>query len=206
VVLCLGVAACGGKDIESSLAGTWDVISTRVSSGSKNIGTLTWNESSSVVTVEHSTMTFTLNGAAGTVTLKDSNSTDSILIQHTSGAGDPGSLGVNPFGSWVFTNYKGGDSCTATLSPESFTNVCAGESDSWTAQHTATKDSIFGDLGGDWTFTAGSDTCTGHLVGSTFSASCGHTGGSQDTVTLTVNGTMLSGTTSDGYELSGTKR
>ncbi len=204
--LCLVVVACGGKNSESNLAGTWDLIATRTSSGSKSIGTLTWNDSSAVLSLDSETVTFTLSGATGTVTDKRSTSSDTVSIQHTAAAGDPGSLGINPFGTWVFTDTTGGDTCTATLSAGSFSNSCSGATDQWTAQRTTTKDSIFGDLGGDWTFTAGSTTCTAHLVGSTFSASCGETGGSQTSVTLTVSGNVLSGTTSDGYELSGNKR
>jgi hypothetical protein len=223
------VVATACSPAEGSLAGTWDFIATQASLGGNTSGTLTWDKSSASFQLTSTggrdcwtdpytgkqfcsggsptaaMVTVMLVEGAGTVTATiPSNGwlpsgTSMVALQRIGAPGQSaGVLPLNPFGTWMLSSK--GEQVTAIMSSSALT---ASGYRSFRAQQLSRLDSIFGDLGGEWNFQEDRRgfTCTARFAGDTFSATW--SGGS---VSVTIHDRLLSGTTSNGYEISGQKR
>jgi len=198
-----------GAEAESRLAGTWDLVVT--TDTSVGMGVLSLNENAGTITLDETTGTAAVDGNGnGTGSWQDGIGSAGCSIEHTGAAVDTGEIPLDLGGDWTFASTEDLDArCTSLLQPSRFTNTCTrswqilGASAEMTATRVTAEESIFGDLGGSWTFVAGSSECTVTLAGATFSASCD---GGADTVSATVADGLASGTSTFGFEFTAQRR
>jgi hypothetical protein len=206
----------------AGLTGTWDVIASRVGSP-QQAGVVELSATRLRVTMGQSVFAYEA-GAGPTPTLtwqmRKSSSPDAITVQHTAGVVDSGDLALAMGGTWSFT--EGTASCSGTIGDGSGSAQCnhadlpsifprPSSGVTYVGTRTSAAASSFGARGGDWTFVAPSQTkgCTARFADSTITLGCTRASGSLEaTVTITFDSSRssLSGTTSSGTELAGTRR
>lgn len=206
----------GGK----ALTGTWDLVAT--SNGkSQGTGTLTMSATSMDLTLGGTRLTYTVAGDSVTMVWQAEGSTDNLTVQRTNAAFDTGALPLSLGGSWTVTEAAApGSQCAGTVGTDSlvhcekvdlptpFPNPRDGQA--YSGKRTQTSTSVFGDLGGEWTFSASgqSQGCKATFAGSTVLLQCNTSGRLDGSVNLTFSSdlTSVSGSTDHGIELSAKKR
>jgi hypothetical protein len=126
---------------------------------------------------------------------------------------DVGDLPISIGSDWVLTNGRNG--CTASLAPTSATGMCSFISGlpAWArvfqngltnGTRTSTRASIFGELGGTWSFTGNHGAqCDMVFEGSSAQATCTSPAWAMpSSVHIVFNGTTASGGTSAGVEFA----
>lgn len=206
-----GDGGTGGVLGPNSLAGTWDIIGTEGTAMAT--GTLVIGAQSISLTYNNTTAAVSLIGDTGTGTWKETASSEGVSIARSGSAINTGAIPVGLGGSWTFTRASdSSDRCTATLSATSFTNSCSqarlrvkgigGFSSTMIGSRTAQLSSVFGDLGGRWTFQSGDESCTVMFVDKTAEVQCGDDGW----ILVNVDADVASGTTDLGFEFSAQRR
>lgn len=207
----------------SGVGGSWDLVATE-SGRSQGTGTLVISSDTFDLTIGDVRMKYTANGTTGTLTWQPhaSAATESITVERTSAAFDTGALPLDLGGTWKVTQATSpGSQCSGTIGalstaqcsnvqlPQPFQDPRDGEI--YSGKRTSTASSIFGDLGGEWTFrgSSASDGCQATFNGSQVLLNCDGAMGQLKggaTITFAADQKSLSGTTTMGIELAGQKR
>jgi hypothetical protein len=218
-----GSSSSGTVPSGSGLTGTWDLVS---SGGGKSqgTGTLALSADTLDLTLGSALLVYKINGTSATLTFQQraGAETETLSVARTNAAFDTGALPLPLGGTWSVTqSTTPGAGCTGTIGtdsqaqcthadlPDPFPNPVSGVI--YTGKRTATGTSVFGDLGGEWRFasTEGTDGCTAKFNGSQVALNCdsniGHLAGGV-TLTFTADFKSVSGTTTQGAEVSGHKR
>jgi hypothetical protein len=203
----------GSCTTPTSLAGTWDIVG-EISGQSSVSGTLVISQNTFTVQFGDSMLVYTT--PAGPTTWSDDNGQVNLT---TVESGTP--VGINfgalPFtlgDSWSFSN--GDANCAGSLFATSWTSSCSGADEipeplpesldgDFSGQKTSAATSIFGELGGTWTFAANGETsgCQATVSGNSVSIQCDED--SEDlagTAQATFCDGVITGTTSTGVQFS----
>jgi hypothetical protein len=208
----LPAVSCGNDNV-STLSGTWSLIGTQ-NGGSQSSAELTIDGSTFAFTAGAQSLTFTANGGVTTLVWQDGGRQSPINSQHTSSTLGGGLIPLALGGQWSFASPTGPENCIGSVSPTEFNGSCNHAPSPWgsqldgslVAQRTSQASSIFGDLGGTWHMTSNQGTAfDSSFVGNTFTStvSGAHDSG---TVTIKICADSLSGVTSGGFEIAGTRR
>jgi hypothetical protein len=219
--VCATPEACPAS--ATDLSGTWDLVGSSPN-GTPQTGTISIAHNVFVITIGQSVLSYTMQGAALSVTWTDDGKTDNIVTS----LGTPTtstSYGIVPIhlgGPWKFADSNNpANECHFDGELGVFTAGCSGThaivpsyalSNVYTATRTQVLDSQFGDLGGTWKGLATngdpSGGCTFTFQGSTISSSCAaDSNWLAGTADLTFQGTsMASGKTGNGVEYSAKRR
>jgi hypothetical protein len=206
----------------NDVTGIWDLVATSPGGNVTN-GVLSIARNALTVSVGNGDLDYA--GSTNTVTWTMDTTTSHLDVQRTPAPLDPGILAIDVGGTSTFSTAgaPGGVTCSASLSPTSWTGSCSpGYVANWPAgavpfpqygvTYVATRTqalaSVFGDMGGTWTARGnGPGQCTVTFEGSSFSASCANEEPWSASIQLTFSGTdTASGMTSDGIELAAHKR
>lgn len=223
-VLLILLAACSsssgqGGDTsgsESSLAGAWDVVGTRLGNAPVS-GKL-------IVDADHLTLVF---GSSSFAALRDGDKFAVVTgfgstvsanpAQRKSGpTANLGAVPLNVSGSWYIASglESTGEMCSWSLGVDSAEGSClyVGALPSWvgspahataSAQRKLTAPSIFGDLGGEWqVLLSTGGTCTARFEGGKVSGACSGAGEFNGSFEVVFAGDIASGSTDRGLELS----
>ncbi len=220
-----GTGGTGGTGSTSSdLSGNWDLIAS--SNGRTSTGSVVLSSTQLVVTIGSDVLSYKVNGSALTATWTDGNGFSSIPLTRKPNATSV-SYGAIPLaldGTWSFGDdgqgspqiiapiVTGGVSAAIldyVSLPDPLPQPEPGEV--YLGLRTSPSDSIFGDLGGEWTLSAADESpgCVVSFEGSTFIASCDDDESDlRGDVQLTFDSTLstASGTSSGNVELSAKRR
>jgi len=204
----------GGDNNVTAIAGTWDIIDSQ--DGTK--------QGASVLTIDASTFSFTRNVttlsltvSGDTLTLSYTDKTKTTPI-NASRTANPVDIGVIPLalgGDWTFASQTDAEQCTASFGAAGFNATCnhvngtpAGTLDgTMVGQRVATAPSVFGQLGGDWTFQSGSGAANVSFKGNLFTATTTKLGRiPSGTMAVRVCTGTVSGVTPQGFEIAGVKQ
>jgi hypothetical protein len=202
-----------GNDSVATVTGTWSLIATR-NGGSQSSAELTIDGSTFAFTSGAQSLTFKASGGTTTLLWRDAARQSPINSQHTTSSLASGLLPLALGGQWSFSNPTGPENCIGSVSPTEFNGSCNHAPSPWggqidgslVAQRTSQASSIFGDLGGTWHMTSNQGTAfDSSFIGNTFTSTVS---GSSDsgTVTIKICADSLSGITSGGFEIAGTRR
>jgi hypothetical protein len=223
-VLLVLVAACssssgqsgGASGSDSSLAGAWDVVGTRLGDSPVS-GKL-------IVDAERLTLVF---GSSSFAALRDgdkfalvagfgSTAIASTARNKTGPSANLGAVPLNVSGSWYIIDRSDSSTnlCAWSLGVDSAQGDCldVGTLPSWvgspanasaSAERKLAAPSIFGDLGGEWqVLLSTGGTCTAKFEGSKVSGACSGAGKFNGSFQLEFSGGIASGSTDRGLELS----
>jgi len=128
-------------------------------------------------------------------------------------------LGILPLplaGVLHFSDTSSGEGCDSDLRAGSFTMSCtanargAGDLHFSNTDASATRSealpSVFGDLGGRWSYQNGSASCSVTFENNTITADCTDAGDFTGAATVTVDGDRISGSTDAGIEFTAQRR
>jgi hypothetical protein len=206
-------ACAPGTDNVTSTAGTWDLID---------------GPDTSVLTIDANTFTFVrdahtlslaIDPGSGAMTLSWTAKavTTPINASRTAAVEDVGVIPLGLGGNWSFSSQTGPEQCTASLAGGTFDSNCnhvngtpAGTLvGSLTGSRTAKATSIFGELGGTWSFISGGGSSSADVsfAGSVFTATTRKMGQIPNgTMAVRVCEGTVSGITSSGWEFAGIRR
>jgi hypothetical protein len=195
------------------LTGTWEVIGSRLGDVQKSV-IVTISPTYLIISSWISTMTVVQRGNAFEATLSRNGRQGAFFTAvRTDGPGDTGIIPVPLFGTWEAHSSSPG--CAIQAGPDSASANCVNVSDfpfwmrqgsaaTLTATRTRPLSSVFGDFGGEWTFTTNAGaSCTFRFEGSTISAACLNARETTGTASLTIDGDTLHGSTDKGIEFTG---
>jgi hypothetical protein len=208
----------GGGPGGSTLAGSWDLTASTTTSS----GTLILDDKSINISIGDYTFLMHVNGAQADLTWSSRyGGISQVKVTHAPAALDLGAIPLQVGGDWTFSTPSGQGGCLGTLSPAAWTGSCTQvdvstpiydlyDSPNAHATRVATHDSMFGDLGGDWTVSNGGAahldvSVAGNTLQATLYSSAGTTS-SEGGLMLAFNGGLASGTTSGGVEFSAQRR
>jgi hypothetical protein len=129
-------------------------------------------------------------------------------------------LGILPLplsGGLHFSSAGGDGSCDTSLQAESFAMTCTGgiragrdlprlDNADAGATKTSNLPSVFGDVGGRWSYQDEKTTCSVTLEGNTIAVDCTGDRTYTGNATLTVDGDRISGSTNGGIEFTAQRR
>jgi hypothetical protein len=210
----------GGSSV-ASLEGTWDFTGTDETLMSA--GTITVDTSSITITANGGMWSLTKQGGTLAVSYSDERGDESATgTQTASGAVSFGAFPFDASGSTMITEVpadpdKEAGTCQGTLTASAITAGCTSVgrppkpaprmNGTFSATKISSADSIFGDIGGMWTGTNGSNqSCSITLQGAGLSTDCTGTGLLKGMLTMAFTDTIASGTTTAGVEFSATRR
>jgi hypothetical protein len=212
----LGMAAPASN---TDLSGTWDLVSQRPGRGADHGVVLL---AASTFAYISSSRTLQATGIPNAPAVRTINYSGwhAVATTSTPTAMSLGKIPTAVGGSWSFVATPPDDPsahCEATMSPSLVSGACTrltgaprelpGLNGSGQGSKVAAKDSIFGDLGGDWELNGSPGHCTVTFAANTLTATCdpsgSFTGGS---VTVVVGDDIASGTTSMGFEFAARRR
>lgn len=205
-----GGAGGGGTVSSSPLVGTWDVVAS--GAVTSEAGTVSIGPTTLIVQIGAFTLFASTESGTPAITTAYETYPRDLDVDGTAGTLDLGEIPLALGGKWTVRG-KNQDQCTASLAADAMSLECTDlvppleatleEYDYTnrqqlttgisTAMRTATSDSSFGDLGGQWTVKLPRDTCQIKIEGSTLDAQCSYTG-PKDTVQA-----MLTLTFGDGF-------
>jgi len=205
--------SCGDEAV-TSVSGTWDVIGTSSHSTEQSTAVITINGSTFSFVAGSASVTFTASGGALTLVWQDGARSTPITTTHDSS--DPFSLGIFPLpapGSWTFASGTDGKTCTASLARNVLNASCNDATGGQfgdlrgaiVAQRLETRASLFGELGGVWRLT-GSGTVIDTTISDNTFTSVVSEGPGRGWIHVKLCNGKASGVTSDGFELSATRR
>jgi hypothetical protein len=212
--------ASGNVPSGSGLTGTWDLLSTSKGQ-SQGTGSLAISATSFDLTLGSTRLTYTVAGDSATMIWQERSQTDNLTVQRTGAPFNTGALPLSLGGSWTVTESTApGSQCAGTVGTDSLVhcedvdlpNVIPNPRDgqAYQGKRTQAGTSVFGDLGGEWTFTAAGNAegCKATFAGSTVLLQCDHVSHLDGNLNLTFNSdlTSVSGSTDRGVELSAKKR
>ena len=205
------IEGCGGADT-NAIAGTWDLLSTGESTHVKIAVDAT------SFTFVHGVQELTFKVTGGTMSLvwKEPVAVP-ITVANTSSALDVGALPLAVGGDWTFSSADATQSCKATVRAAALTASCndvqatplGALSGTIIGERTASLPSLFGDLGGVWHLASGRGTIDVTVSSNEFKAvsnGLGKLSGHPLTFNVKICNGTLTGTTSDGAELAGTRQ
>lgn len=213
----LGLAAvsCGSDESDgeaggpTDLRGTWNIVGTPMD-GAPQSGTLELDASRLAISSLDFSFDLSLGASPQLVWSWEHGAPEVFpLVRDSSAPVDTGALGLDVGGAWTAT----GQNCSFEVGTNKLVSVCDGSSmpghlpDLDTTVN-GTRDqaegSIFGDIGGKWTFKNGEGaTCQVSLTGQQLTILCTGTGRYYDgSVTVTFGADVISGSTSSGLEFS----
>ncbi len=208
--------ACTDGDDVTSIAGTWDLVD---SIGGTQEGTaiLTIDAGTFSIARNATTLTFQNSGGAMTLSYVDKTRTTPINVSQTASAVDVGAFPFALGGSWTFASQTDTSQCTASLATDGFNASCnrvngapvvGTISGTLVGTRKTQLASIFGDLGGTWTFSSGTGTADVTFSANTFTSTTSHFGSHipDGTFALRVCKKTVSGVTAGGFELAGMKQ
>lgn len=218
---CAGATSGSGASGSAggTLAGIWDV--TGAAPGSApTTGTIEITPTRFALAFADTTLAFDTQGSAATLTYVSGDETHTTPEQHTPGALNTGTFPFPLGGTWTIASDTGKERCNLTFNTStalgnctevnmpgrSVPDIAAGV---YTGQRTRAASSIFGDLGGSWTFTSGEarGSCTATFEGAIVIFSCANAKRDLNgTVTARVDGNVVSGNLSSGVEFSARRR
>lgn len=202
------------------LTGTWDLVATSKGE-SQGTGSLTMSATSMDLTLGSARLTYTVAGDSVSMVWQENGNNDNLTVKRTTAAFDTGAIPLSLGGSWTVTEaIAPGSQCAGSVGTDSlvhcenadlpsvFPNPKDGQA--YQGKRTQASASIFGDLGGEWTFNASgaSEGCKATFAGSTVLLQCESAGRLNGSVNLTFSSdvTSVSGSTTGGIELSAKKR
>jgi hypothetical protein len=209
-----GGGAGGTGNSASPLAGDWEGIGTMLGRAPTSVRITVQPGIFKVMLSTGETLDAIASSDDYLVAYTPSFSSSSVFHATRTGAGmDVGDLPISIGGNWALTNGRNG--CQASLAPTSATGMCSFISGlpSWArvfqnglanGTRTSTRTSIFGELGGTWSFTgSGGAQCTMVFDGSSAQATCASPAWAMpSSVHIDFNGATASGGTSAGVEFS----
>lgn len=209
--------AGGCPATSGSLAGTWEVLGSRVGDVQRS-ALVTVTAGSLVVDEWRGTFQAILHGNTFDVSFVGTNGAHfQFSAAHTPGPGSAGIIPLPLFGDWD-AHAANTPGCTISAKPDLASADCtrADALPSWMARNgtatlratrTSSLASEFGDFGGNWTFsTALGASCTIKVEGNTISAECTNAGEATGSATFTLTGDSGRGSTSKGIEFTAQRR
>lgn len=206
-----------GDDSAVSASGTWDALVSG-SGGSEGSAVITVDGSNFVLATKESTLAFSVNGAAMTLTWKDGTKAPATVgVTRAASAIDLGVIPLAMGGQWTFAGNTANDSCTASFTGSGFNASCAKASmpvgtmdGALSGIRQQEKSSIFGALGGVWHLTAegGSGSLDVTISGNVLTAveNRASSTSSPDWFTMKLCNAAASGKTAGGIEIAATRR
>lgn len=202
----------------SSLAGTWEVIGSRVGNVQRS-AVVTMSSGSLVVVGWSGTMQAVLRGNTFDVAFVNTAGSRGVEFSaaRTDGPGNAGSIPLPLFGEWD-AHAANTPGCTISARPDHASASCtrAGGLPDWMetggvatleATRTSALESQFGDFGGHWTFTtADGASCSIRVEGSTINANCTNAQNATGSGSLVFEGDSAHGSTSAGIEFTAQRR
>lgn len=229
-LLPLILAACGSSNsggntgsngASGAVAGTWHGTGSRVGGVATPV-TVTVNADYLSIVTDRASISAQRQGNSFAIDYTHKSLyTGQMVTDHAGaqqmvpGSGALGDIPIDVTGTWKIGPSPDDalQGCTTSLDGASASGSCASLSLGGNAQRlqlgtamatrTQTLSSAFGDLGGEWTVTlSAGGTCTIRIEDHTFVSTCTNAGPFSYTLTMTVNGGVASGQTSEGYEFS----
>lgn len=219
-------ASSSSGGLPSPLVGTWDVIS--AVGGRQRTATVTVTPTSLVLEWQGFSMNADVSNGAPSITASFEGVSSDVTATHIEEAADYGQIPYRLAGSWNFGGRQS-DQCTATVKADSAkidcSNLAAPLSDvlqgydyvarkplgtgTSTAQRKSKRDSIFGELGGEWAVVTPRASCSVTFEGNKMTADCDQKRdfavARKGIMTLTFEDGIVSGTSNAG-ELSARRR
>ncbi len=206
-----------GDDSAVSASGTWDALVSG-SGGSEGSAVITVDGSNFVVATKESTLAFSVNGGAMTLTWTDGAKAPAATnVTRAASAVDLGVIPLAMGGQWTFAGTTASDTCTASFTGGGFNASCVnaamaiGRIDgALSGIRQQEKSSIFGALGGVWRLVSegGSGSIDATISGNVLTVveNRASSTGSPDWFTMKMCNAAASGKTSDGVEIAATRR
>jgi len=204
----------GGSTAGSGdLSGTWDLI---ISDSDGDASTATVTVSPSLLeVVGEGVELLAIIGANDINVAYDNEAVDATRLSPANV-----DLGIFPLplsGSLHFSSAGGDGSCDTSLQAESFTLTCTGgihaggdlprlDNADASASKASSLPSVFGDLGGRWSYQDERTNCSLTLEGNSITVDCTGARTYTGNATLTVDGDRISGSTNGGIEFTAQRR
>jgi hypothetical protein len=214
-----GGAGGGGGPVEgcgdattNTIAGNWDLLSTGNSTHVKV------SVDATSFTFVHDVQELAFKVTGGTMSLVWREPTPvPITVAQTTSALDVGVLPLAVGGDWLFSSADSTQSCKASVRAAALTASCNGVqatplgalSGTMIGERTTSLPSLFGDLGGVWHLASGRGSIDVTVSRNEFkvvSNGLGNLSGHPLTLDVKICNGTLTGTTSDGAELAGTRQ
>jgi len=215
-----GAQGPGGGQAAGSLQGTWDVVGSRLGLQNQMSFVVTLQPSSFAVVTSHGSLNALISGTGATIDVEESSPRQVVATHSGRGQLNLGALPVDISGNWMLASTPAdGSSCSWSLGAGTVSGSCTDAdfdldwapdpgTGTMTGSRTRVVQSIFGDLGGEWTVTFSEGaSMTAIFEGNTLSLSGSEAlGGRVSWINLSFDGNTASGTGSDSIEFSAQRR